>query len=460
MNFVKSTYKKLVSSFKNDELLKNLFKNSSYLLFANFITSGIWFAQSIVLARYLGTELYGLLTLVLSYVIIINQFFDFRIFELMTKYVSEYWVKGEKEKALATVKLGYSIDVVSSSLAIVVAVSLSRFAAKTLFHHPEMASVVLIYAFSLLATNVSSTSAAILRVFDRFGWNAGLSSGKSVFLFSMIGIGVILGWGLSEIILCYLIAAFLAGIVSFWLAMNIVHRELGNLREGKVIMLKGRLKEKGIFLFYTNMTGFMKMFLARFDELALGYFRGTTEVGWYKVGKNFAFVFHRLTDPVMNALYPQLARLWSLDKKLEIRRLVMKISKFMIFIVVLIIGGTMFLAPIIIHLTVGAEYQNSVFVLRILIWSMLWIILIWGGILFQSAGRPELLFKTKGLGTLVSIALTLFLTYLWGFIGTSLGNLSYHLVWLISALTVVKRERLLAKEESKNGDCGRYYRRL
>ena len=434
-------YGKIVSSVKNDWLFRNLLKNSSYLFSATVIANGIGFAQAIVLARYLGVEQYGLLALILSYVTIVNQFFDFRIFEFMTKYVSEYWANGENKKALATVKLGYSIDFVSSGLAVIATVALARFAAKTIFHHPEMASVALIYAFSLLAINVNRTSTSIFQVFDRFSWVAGLRSGQSIFNFSLIVTTVILGWGLSGIILCYLITALLVGIVSLCLAMKIVHKELGRLSTGKISMLKGRLKEKGMFLFYTNMTGFMTMFLVRFDELVLGYFRGPTEVGWYKMAKNFATLFISLTDPISNALYPQLAKLWALERKREIKGLVWKVSKSMTILAVIIITSIMLLAPVAIKLFVGSDYLNSVVALRIMIWQVIWVVMIWAGILVMSAGRPDLFFKVNIFATFVCVAILILMTRIFGLVGTSIGFVSYTITWMIAMVYVCRRHR-------------------
>ena len=441
MIIFRNFYGKLASFFQNDQLLSNLFKNSSYLFSANVIANGIRFAQAIVLARYLGVEQYGLLALILSYVTIVNQFFDFRIFELMTKYVSEYWAKGENKKALATVKLGYSIDFVSSGVAVIAAVALARFAAKTVFHHPEMASVALIYAFSLLAINVNRTSTSIFQVFDRFSWVAGLRSGQSIFNFSLIVTTVILGWGLSGIILCYLITALLVGIVSLCLAMKIVHKELGRLSTGKIGMLKGRLKEKGMFLFYTNMTGFMKMFLDRFDELVLGYFRGPIEVGWYKMAKNFALLFISLTDPISNVLYPQLAKLWALKRKREIKELVWKVSKYMVILAAIIITLTMLFAPVAIKMFVGSDYLNSVVALRIMIWKVIWFVMIWAGFLVMSAGRPDLFFKVNIFATFVCVAILILMTRIFGLVGTSIGFVSYTITWMIAMVYVCRRHR-------------------
>ena len=99
----------------------------------------------------------------------------------------------------------------------------------------------------------------------------------------------------------------------------------------------------------------------------MGYFRGSTEPGCYRIGKNLATLFLRFTDPVMNGLYPQLSRLWANDRKKETRKLVFKLSKIIAFFA----GGVILLAtlfaPQIIYITVGLEYLPSALAMRIMV---------------------------------------------------------------------------------------------
>ena len=103
-------------SLQEDKLLAKLVRDSSYLLSSSVIASLIGFIQSLIVARYLGVARYGLLVLIFSYVNIVNQFFDFRIWDFITKYGAEYRAKGESGKCLATIKLGLGIDICTSAV--------------------------------------------------------------------------------------------------------------------------------------------------------------------------------------------------------------------------------------------------------------------------------------------------------------------------------------------------------
>ncbi|MCK5391310.1 MAG: oligosaccharide flippase family protein, partial [Deltaproteobacteria bacterium] len=63
---------------------KKLFKNASWL-FGGKSASGIFTAiQTIVIARMLGVSDYGLLTLVIAYISVLNMFFDLKVWETAT----------------------------------------------------------------------------------------------------------------------------------------------------------------------------------------------------------------------------------------------------------------------------------------------------------------------------------------------------------------------------------------
>ena len=74
---------------------------------------------------------------------------------------------------------------------------------------------------------------------------------------------------------------------------------------------------------------------------------------------------------------------------------------------------------------------------------MVWVVLVWGGILLQSAGRPDLFFGTKAVAIVIAFVLFFALTYKFGLLGTSFAYLSYHVSWTLAILFVIRRGRFL-----------------
>ena len=104
------------------DLQKKLYFNASWL-FGGKTASGIFTAiQTVVVARLLGVSDYGLLSLVIAYISILNMFFDLKVWETATKYIGTYLEQGESDKVRSMVKLSYILDIGSGVLAFIIAI--------------------------------------------------------------------------------------------------------------------------------------------------------------------------------------------------------------------------------------------------------------------------------------------------------------------------------------------------
>ena len=67
---------------QSDQIYKNLIKNSSWLFAGKSASSVFSGLQEIIVARVLGLTQYGLLSLVIAYVDILNNFIDLRVWSI------------------------------------------------------------------------------------------------------------------------------------------------------------------------------------------------------------------------------------------------------------------------------------------------------------------------------------------------------------------------------------------
>ena len=137
---------------------KRLFLNASWL-FGGKTIAGVFSAlQTVIIARILGVDNYGLLALIIAYVNILNNFFDFRVWETATKYIGTFWINGEREKTLSIIKLSYIIDISSGILAFIIAILTAKIASDYFIHSPEAYKLIWIYSINLLIDTANSTS--------------------------------------------------------------------------------------------------------------------------------------------------------------------------------------------------------------------------------------------------------------------------------------------------------------
>ena len=81
----------------------------------------------------------------MSYPSLISSFFDARSSEASIKYMSEFHARGERDRVLATCKLGYAVDFAIGSLALLVVVVSADWAAQSIVNHPEAPCFIIVY---------------------------------------------------------------------------------------------------------------------------------------------------------------------------------------------------------------------------------------------------------------------------------------------------------------------------
>ncbi len=189
------------------EINNKIFKNASWLLGDKTASSIFGALQTIIVARMLGVKDYGLLVLVVTYIDLLVQFFDLRVWETATKYIGTFWEEGDRDKTGSMIKLSYLMDVSSGVVAFIIAILTAKIISTRIIHSPDAYIYVWIYSFSLFIRTANSTSIAILRVFDKFKQIAFIRSFQSFLRFATITTLLLLGYGIKaySLAMCLLV---------------------------------------------------------------------------------------------------------------------------------------------------------------------------------------------------------------------------------------------------------------
>lgn len=405
-----------------DKNLLLLIKNSSWLAFGGLGSSCFQFIQSLIVARSLGVENFGILALIITYVSMLDQLVDFRIRETVIKYVSGFDSRGEKTMAQATIKLCYSLDAITGIVAFALVITTSSLVANYLVHQPDVYLIINLYALSLLISTVNGTSSALLQVYNKFSWlsiqGISLAGSRLGIVIAVLSVnptvkGVVWAFILSELI---------GGISINLLALKVLRKEKFNDWKGaKISLLKGRLKEIRNFLLTTNLHTFLGTFTKNMDIMFLGYFRGPTETGYYKIAKSFAQLLTYIFDPICKAIYPELARIWSKGNKEDFLKLVKQTTMFLAGILFPICALLMVIIPRVISNFVGTDYLPAANAARILLIGLLFAgIFAWLRPAFLSIGRADIpMFYNIGV-VFCQVILSILLVPMFGYIGSSM----------------------------------------
>ncbi len=348
-------------------ITKRLFSNASWLFGGKTVSAIFSALQAIVVARMLGVNDYGLLALIIAYVDILNQFFDFRVWETATKYIGTFWTRGEKDRIRSMIKLSYIIDLSSGILAFAIAILTAKIASTYFIHSPQAPHLIFIYAFSLFIDTANSTSYAILRVFDKFKKIAFISSLQSFSRLVLVLVGLYLGMGIKGVLFAYMASTFLGFVISLWaVARTLKENELQRWWKSNLSLIRDQWKGIAWFLGNTSLTATIKLAGDNYlGVLALGYFSGKEAAAYYKIAKSSVNIMTRITEPLYEAIYPELVRASSLGALKDFKKLIKYSTKnLMKFIIPIAVVIFVFADPIV-NLVFGKEYLPASNALRI-----------------------------------------------------------------------------------------------
>lgn len=361
------------SDTKVKGIKKRLFHNASWLFGGKTLAGTFSALQGVIIARILGVSDFGLLALIIAYVDVLNNFFDFRVWETATKYIGTFWTNGEREKTLSMIKLSYIVDISSGILAFIIAVLTAKVAGAHLIHSSQAHMFIWTYALSLLIDTANQTSDAILRVFDRFRRIAFVSSFSYFFRLVLISIVLYLGMGIKGVLFSYVVSSLVGSSIRF-LVISKTLEETGLDRwwKSSLSLIRDKWKEIAWFLSNTSIMGTLDMTNDNLlGVLVLGYYSGKEGAAYYKIARSFVKVMIQLVDPLYEAIYPELIKMFSLGTVGEIRKLLKtstkSVSKIMVPIALIIFA----LSGYLIELIFGKKYLPSSNTLRIVTMAIL-----------------------------------------------------------------------------------------
>lgn len=407
---------------------KKLFLNASWL-FGGKTASGIFNALLvIVLARVLGVTDYGLLVLVISYIDILNQFFDLRVWETATKYIGTYWENGELDKTRSMIKLSYLLDVSSGVLAFIIAIVTAKLISVYILKSPEAYVYIWIYSLSLFISTANSTSNAILRVFDKFKTIAFITSIQNLIKLILVAAVLFRGYGIKAVLIVFVVISFIGFFIRIWAVMKILNEKgLGGFWNSSIRLISDQWR--GIAWFLGN-TSFMATIRIGNDRLigsmVLGYFAGKEAVGFYDVASSVAKFIKRIVDPLNEAIYPELVKISSNNSVSEIRSIVSYSTRNLMKIIIPVSVLAIIFADVVVGLLFGEQYLPASNALRIIAAAaVLARVTFWINSVLLALGRPGLR-TALGLATTFIYLLLLFLLVpSYSYIGAAIALLGF-----------------------------------
>jgi len=345
----------------------------------NAVSAALALIQGVLIARWLGPELFGVAALVLSFPSVVHTVFDARSSEASVKYLSEFHAKGERDRAVAICWLGYTIDLAVATVAFACIVMLAPWASQAVIRRPETAWLMVVYGAAFLPRALVGTSYAVLVSLGAFSRVAFLNATETLLRAALVLGLTVAGFEVTGVICGNAVAMAAAGAVYIVPALRLIRRTWGPLPWVQTWRtLKGRRREITQFLAYNDLNAFLGMIPKQLDLVLLGYLRSPAEVGYYKLAKSLFGAVGGLVGPLQSVTYPELARRWADGGWQSVRRHVGTLAVHIGIILGLCAASGAVLVPYLIPALVGQAYAPAIPAIRwLLIGAAIWLAFFW-----------------------------------------------------------------------------------
>lgn len=325
-----------------------LFKNSSYLLIAQFLVKIVSFFYTVFLARILGVENFGLFTVALSYFSLISAVADFGI----SRYLIRELARGHKDVSTLVSNI-----LILRLTAIAVVFAVFSVGMSILDPNIDRVSLTLIALLSIFPQAVALTIDGVFVAVNKFKLSAFGLVILSV-VTAILGVGLVYSgfgpMGASAALFFgeLLYALFMAFL--FWKQKFVFKPAI----ETKI------LKEIIVGSLPYGLLGVLGLLYFKIDTILLSYMRGSFETGIYAAAYRFLEAIIFIPSAISTALFPILAKLHDSDPE-HVKRIYYKGLWVMLILSLPILIGYVLILPVIINFFLP-EYVQSIYALQIL----------------------------------------------------------------------------------------------
>ncbi len=426
--------RRVLAWFK-DDVFRRLFVNAGKLLSANAVAAVLGLVATVLTARALGPERYGVCALVLVYQLTVGKLVTFNAWQAIIKFGSEALQADDLPALRKLIKFGFVLDIGSAVVGTVLAVALSGPVISLLGWDQSVRPLLVLYSV-LILFSLSGTPIGVLRLFDRFdllSYTAVLSG-----LVRLGGVAwcFLTGQALFGFVLVYLVTGVIGQIYQVLASLWVLKKEnLGGLFHERFGGIRSSFPGIWDYVWTTNVNSTIRMVSREADELIIAGLTTPAALGLFKVAKQFSRLLPRLIDPLYQSIYPELTRLWAGNRKRAFLSLIKRTT--------LVVGGIATVGWIafllcgqwLIAATVGTAYSPAYSVALL---YLLAIVIATCAFSLQpsmlAVGLPRSSLKVQVAATAFYLVLLFPLVHILSIKGAALAYVSYYVMWSVFML--------------------------
>ena len=391
---------------------RTIAKNTLVLFLATIISYILMFFVNIYIARYLGAEGFGILSLAIALTGIFTIFTDLGLNTLTIREVT-------RNKTLTPDYL-INVTVIKVLLAFLTLI-IAFFTINILGYPTEISDIIYLITFSVIFTAFTSIFNSIFQAYEQMEYVSVGNILNSLMLFIGVIIGIFYKLDIFFFAMVYIIASILVLVYSF-----IIYAWKFQIPKISIDLSFWKLNLKEALPFgVTNIFGSIYYWI---DSVMLSKMVGNEVVGWYNAAYRLMFVFLSIYTVYLTSIFPVMSKFYETSNE-YLKFSYERSYKYLLIVSLPISFGITLLADKIILLIYGAGYVPSIFALQILIWTVpLLFINGLSGYVLGAINRQMILTKITFIGAILNVILNLALIPKFSLIGSSIATVVTELI--------------------------------
>ena len=442
-----------LARWREDNLLRRVIRNSSYLSSSNAVSGLLGLLQGILATRLIGVDGYGLVNAtIIMFASNVNNLLSFRMSEAMVKFYGDALQSGEKERAAAIAKGIGLIEMATSILTYVVLILLTPWAARTLGKDIQTAPLFMFYGLVILANLVYETSRGVLQTARRFDLIGRIIMFQSVITAGLIVIAFISQGGIFEILTAYLAGKVFAGLIIALFALRELNTSSGNNWWRASLNQVSNWREIFTFALSTNLNGTVNLIARDSAPLVLVWLRPAEvahlEAGYFRLALSLINYAILPIEPFIWPTYAEITRSIAERKWRETRILLRRVSLISAAWMALAGGGLALLGWRLIPFLYTPEAAPAYpAVLVLLIGYSFGSIFTWNRPLLLALGKPSYPLLIAAIVGVIELILAFILVRRYGYLAQAALLSSYFIVAI--GLTTLRGLHEIRAQEAK-----------
>lgn len=341
-----------------DELTKTAqdsARGGFFLVSGNALATAISAIGSILIARFLGPELYGQYALAFVAPQLLFLFTDLGINQAITKFTAALRTKGETNRIKDIIKHGMLIRAAIGIAIFALSYGFADIIAANLLQRPDLTFYVQIASTGILFQVIFTTATSAFVGLDKTEYHAVAANVQAIAKTTVSIVLILAGFSVAGAIagntISY-VAAAVSSLPLLWLLLR-KERPLGESESFKTSLRT--MFQYGTPLYISVL---LAGFLPLFNNMILAFFTTDIAIGNYKAAINFATLLGVVSGPITTILLPAFSKLSSTSAQ-KIRDFFEITVKYTTIIIVPITSLILIFSNEIVQVIYGATYESA-----------------------------------------------------------------------------------------------------